>query len=252
MRELILGPKRFTDLRAGMPHAGPNVLAQRLRELQEAGIVERQKLPPPAASQVYALTEWGQDLEPLVLDLGRWASRSPMLRHDAHMSIDSLVLSFRTMFSRDAAAGLSAHYELRFGEDRFRLKIENGTLDVERGAAADPDAIVASGPDTLASFVYGGRPFAEATASGALRFERDREVVAWSRGCWVSFRCRPRFGFPLLIRTRRAPRPGNGRTGREAVCVSAGRGLAYTSYASLQSVRRDRPLHVFVDWVGPY
>src|SRR5215204_4140654 len=62
VRELLLGPKRFTDLRAGLPNASPNVLAQRLRELEAAGIVRRRKLPPPAASRVYELTEWGQDL----------------------------------------------------------------------------------------------------------------------------------------------------------------------------------------------
>ena len=59
VRELVLGPKRFTDLRTGLPHASPNVLSQRLRELEQAGVVRRRKLPPPAASQVYELTDWG-------------------------------------------------------------------------------------------------------------------------------------------------------------------------------------------------
>src|SRR3954462_9145850 len=77
VRELLLGPKRFTDLRAGICHAGPNVLAQRLRELEAAGIVRRRQLPPPAASRVYELTEWGSELEPVVTALGRWGARSP-------------------------------------------------------------------------------------------------------------------------------------------------------------------------------
>src|SRR5919197_5217655 len=77
VRELLLGPKRFTDLRAGIPDLSPNVLGQRLRELTESGIVQRRRLPPPAAAQVYELTEWGSELEPAVLALGRWASRSP-------------------------------------------------------------------------------------------------------------------------------------------------------------------------------
>src|SRR5829696_7888968 len=71
VRELLLGPKRFTDLRAGLPGVSPNVLAQRLRELESAGVVHRRKLPPPAASRVYELTEWGEELEPVIVRLGR-------------------------------------------------------------------------------------------------------------------------------------------------------------------------------------
>src|ERR671921_2798404 len=78
VRELVLGPKRFTDLRAGLPHVSPNVLAQRLRELEAAGVVRRRKLPPPAASRVYELTPWGEELEPVIIRLGRWGARSPL------------------------------------------------------------------------------------------------------------------------------------------------------------------------------
>jgi DNA-binding HxlR family transcriptional regulator len=98
VRELLLGPKRFTDLRAGIPKASPNVLAQRLRELERAGVVRRRKLPPPAASRVYELTEWGLELEPAVISLGRWGARSPSKPRDAALGVDSLILSFRTMF----------------------------------------------------------------------------------------------------------------------------------------------------------
>ena len=71
VRELLLGPKRFTDLRAGLPNVSPNVLAQRLRELEQAGVVRRRKLPPPAASKVYELTEWGMELEPVIVVIPR-------------------------------------------------------------------------------------------------------------------------------------------------------------------------------------
>src|SRR3954470_22598440 len=86
VRELLLGPKRFTDLRTGLPHLSPNVLAQRLRELEEAGIVKREKLRPPAASQVYELTPWGHKLEDVVLALGRWGSSTP-IPPDTEMSV---------------------------------------------------------------------------------------------------------------------------------------------------------------------
>src|SRR5919112_261043 len=81
IRELLLGPKRFTDLRAGLPNASPNVLAQRLRELEGVGVVRRRKLPPPAASRVYELTEWGMELEPVIISLGRWGARAGCPRH---------------------------------------------------------------------------------------------------------------------------------------------------------------------------
>src|SRR5690348_10996116 len=88
VRELLLGPKRFTDLRAGIPDISPNVLGQRLRELEGTGIIRRRKLAPPAATQVYELTEWGRDLEPTVLALGVWASRSPSFPLGAPMGAD--------------------------------------------------------------------------------------------------------------------------------------------------------------------
>ena len=112
VRELLLGPKRFTDLRAGLPAVSPNVLAQRLRELERAGVLRRRKLPPPAASKVYELTEWGMELEPVIVRLGRWGARSPSKPRDAALGVDSLVLSFRTMFAPHTAEGLRASYEL--------------------------------------------------------------------------------------------------------------------------------------------
>src|SRR3712207_3152006 len=158
VRELLLGPKRFTDLKAGLPGASPNVLSQRLRELEGAGIVRRRKLPPPAASRVYELTEWGEELEPVIIRLGRWGARSPSRPRDAALGVDSLVLSFRTMFDLRAAEGLIASYELRLGEDRFRAEIANGRFEIARGDAEQPDAIIETDAATLAALVYAGRP----------------------------------------------------------------------------------------------
>src|ERR1051325_3362685 len=89
VRELLLGPKRFTDLRAGLPQIGPDVVSRRLRELEGSGVVERDKLPPPAASQVYAHTERGRALEPVVLELGRWGSEAPVPSADAPLGADA-------------------------------------------------------------------------------------------------------------------------------------------------------------------
>src|SRR5215213_9306542 len=108
VRELLLGPKRFTDLRAGLPNASPNVLSQRLRELEQAGVVERRKLPPPAASSVYELTAWGHELKPILLAAGTWALRSPSFSFDAPVGTDSVILGLATFFAPEAAGDLSA------------------------------------------------------------------------------------------------------------------------------------------------
>ena len=177
VRELLLGPKRFTDLRAGLPGASPNVLAQRLRELERAGVVQRRKLPPPAASRVYELTDWGEELEPVITHLGRWGVRSPLRPRDAGLSVDSLILSFRTMFDPRAADGLRASYELRLGEDRFRVLVDDGRFEVVRGAADRPDAVIETGPTTLAALVYEDRDLAEALYSGDVKIEGDESAV---------------------------------------------------------------------------
>ncbi len=177
VRELMLGPKRFTDLRAGLPGVSPNVLAQRLRELESTGVVKRRKLPPPAASKVYELTEWGKELEPVLVQLGRWGARSPSKPYDAALGVDSLILSFRTMFDSHRADGLRATYELRFGEDVFRAVVEDGRLDVIRGSAVQPDAIIETDSNTLAGSVYGPVALAEAIRSGAIRIEGDESAV---------------------------------------------------------------------------
>jgi DNA-binding HxlR family transcriptional regulator len=177
VRELLLGPKRFTDLRAGLPGVSPNVLAQRLRELEGAGVVRRRKLPAPAASRVYELTNWGMELEPVIIRLGRWGARSASRPRVAALSVDSLVLSFRTMFDPRAAEGLNASYELRLGEDRFRAVVADGRFEVVRGGAEEPDATIEADPVTLAALVYEGRPLAEALRSGDIKIEGDESAV---------------------------------------------------------------------------
>ncbi len=177
VRELLLGPKRFTDLRAGLPGASPNVLSQRLRELEGAGVVRRRKLPPPAASRVYELTEWGEELEPVIIRLGRWGARSPSKPRDAALGVDSLILSFRTMFDPHAANGLKASYELRLGEDVFRAVVTDGRFEIVRGGAERSDATIETDADTLAALVYDGRELAEAMRSGDVKIEGDESAV---------------------------------------------------------------------------
>jgi DNA-binding HxlR family transcriptional regulator len=177
VRELLLGPKRFTDLRAGLPNTSPNVLAQRLRELERTGVVRRRKLPPPAASRVYELTEWGLELEPVIISLGRWGARSPLRPRDAAIGVDSIILALRTMFNPSAAEGIEASYELRLGEDRFQAVVADGQFKVVRGGSETPDATIETDPATLAALVFEGRQLAEALRAGDVKIEGGKEAV---------------------------------------------------------------------------
>lgn len=177
VRDLVLGPKRFTDLRAGLPHLSPDVLSQRLRELEEAGVVRRRTLPPPAASKVYELTDWGQELEPVVLALGRWGSRAPFPPTDAQLGVDSMVLALKTLFAPSSADGLAASYELRLGEQPFRATVSGGQLELARGGAEHPDAVIQTDPATLSSVLWHGRPLADALRSGDLEIDGSKQLV---------------------------------------------------------------------------
>jgi DNA-binding HxlR family transcriptional regulator/putative sterol carrier protein len=177
VRELLLGPKRFTDLRAGIPDISPNVLGQRLRELEESGIVRRRKLPPPAAVQVYELTDWGRELEPAVLALGRWASRSPGFPLGAPIGPDSLVLALKTAFQPEKAEGVAATYELKLGEIPFKIAMKEGSFEAERGEAEDADAMIRSDPNVIAGIVFGGTRLAKAVEAGEVGISGSRRSV---------------------------------------------------------------------------
>jgi DNA-binding HxlR family transcriptional regulator/putative sterol carrier protein len=177
VRELLLGPKRFTDLRGGIPDISPNVLGQRLRELEETGIVQRRKLAPPAAVQVYELTDWGHELEPAILSLGRWASRSPSFPIDAEMGPDSLVLALKATFDPAKADGLDATYELRLGDVPFRIAVSNGQFHAVHGEAEKPDATIRSDPNAIVSVVFGENRLGKAVESGEVEVDGSRQAV---------------------------------------------------------------------------
>jgi DNA-binding HxlR family transcriptional regulator len=177
VRELLLGSKRFTDLRAGIPDISPNVLGQRLRELEGSGIVARRKLAPPAAAQVYELTEWGRQLEPPVLALGRWASGSPSFPRDAEMGPDSLVLALKTTFDPAKADGIDATYELRLGEIPFEITVQGGRLEAARGEPENPDATIRGDPGAIAGVVFGENRLGKAVESGDVAIDGSRRAV---------------------------------------------------------------------------
>ncbi|WP_049565827.1 winged helix-turn-helix transcriptional regulator [Nonomuraea sp. SBT364] len=174
VRELLLGPKRFTDLQAGLPNVGPKVLAQRLRELDGSGVVRRRTLPPPAASQVYELTEWGAKLDSVVVALGQWGALAPE-RSAGPVSADSAVIRLRSLFSPRPERSWTATYEIRLGRDRFTARVAGGRLvDTRRGEPHDPpDTIIDSDPGTLSGVLGGQEDLAEAVADGRLVITGD-------------------------------------------------------------------------------
>jgi DNA-binding HxlR family transcriptional regulator len=173
VRDLLLGPKRFTDLRAGLPNVSPDVLSQRLRELEDAGLVRRRALPPPAASRVYELTDRGLDLEPVVLALGRWGSTVPFPPGDPEIGVDATIIAMRTLFDPAAADGVGATFELRLDEQPFGARVEAGELELRRGGAADPEAVIEADPATLSEILWHGRPLGEAVDAKAVTVEGD-------------------------------------------------------------------------------
>jgi DNA-binding HxlR family transcriptional regulator len=178
VRELILGPKRFTDLRTGLPHVGPDVLAQRLRELEQGGILERRTLPPPAGSRVYELTDRGRALEPVLIELGRWGTFAPVPSGDPKLGVDSTMIALRTLFDGRAAGDLEATFELRLGDQTFRAQVADGQLELERGGAGAPAATIESDPDTLMELLWQGRTLADAERAGDATVEGDRRAAA--------------------------------------------------------------------------
>ena len=177
VRELLLGPKRFTDLRAGLPSISSNILADRLEMLEMSGGARRRTLPPPAGSKVYELTDWGRELETVVAAIGRWGVRSPWRSEEDEIGVDGLMVSFQTMFDPEAAGDFEARYEVVLGDQAFGLEVEDGSIRVYRGAPTGPDARIETDVDTLADLVYEGRDLGEALRAGDVGIEGDRSAV---------------------------------------------------------------------------
>jgi DNA-binding HxlR family transcriptional regulator len=176
-RELLLGPKRFTDLQAGLSRVSPDILSERLRELRSTGVVHRRRLGPPAGSWVYELTDWGHDLEPLLIQLGRWGSRAPLPSGDTAMSADSVILGLQTQFDPHVAEGLTVTCEMWLGDDVFHAHVADGGIDVGRGSARRPDVVIHTDPGTLEALLWHNHPVTQAQRAGAIIVEGDGPLL---------------------------------------------------------------------------
>ncbi len=182
VRELLLGPKRFTDLRRGLPRISRNVLSQRLDDLHTAGVLVRRTLPPPAPAVVYELTERGLELEAVLNAIGRWGARSPLLPDSDSIGVDTFVLGLRSRFDPRAAKGLDVTYELRVELEAFEFQIQKGQLTVRRGASVHPDATITVVPGAMAAVGRGAKPVRSALSArpGATKDDVARFAALFS------------------------------------------------------------------------
>jgi DNA-binding HxlR family transcriptional regulator len=177
MRELMMGPRRFGELRRSLPALSANVLTQRLEGLEAAGIVEKRKLPPPASVQVYGLTPWGQEAGPVFQMLGRWAARSPSHDPTRPFSPVSLMLSLRTMIDMSRAGDVVARIGFRIGEEDFFLTLDHGMIDIGRGLPEQPDLVFTGATHAVASAIYAGATLDDLITEGALAIEGNRSLA---------------------------------------------------------------------------
>ncbi|GAA2809870.1 winged helix-turn-helix transcriptional regulator [Nonomuraea dietziae] len=175
VRELLFGPKRYSDLQSGLPNASPTVLSQRLRDLDSGGVIQRRKLGAPVRAWVYELTDWGRQLEPVLVHLGRWGRATSAVQTTMALGADSLMLALRSHLDSARLGDLHATLVVALGEDVFTLHIAQGELAVVRDEPPGWDAALRTDPATFKALLIDGIPVAE--LSDRLSVEGDRGVL---------------------------------------------------------------------------
>jgi len=177
VRDLLVSPKRFTDLRHGLPRIPTNILSTRLKELEEAGVVRRRVLPRPSGAVVYELTEYGLELDEIVMALGRWgAQRLGEPGPEDIVTEDSMIMAMRSTFHPEVVVGRNVRYQLCLGEVVVHMDIDDGNLQVGGGEAPDRDVVIEAGP-AIKALMAGEVTPDEALADGSVRVTGDPELL---------------------------------------------------------------------------
>ena len=181
IRDLLLGPKRFTDLRQGLPRIPTNVLSARLKELEQAGVLQRRILPRPATAVVYELTDYGRELDDILLALGRWGAQSlGQPDPDDIYTIDGLMMAMRASYQGydgDAPASPDrVGYELRVAGIVVSVTVQDGQLRIIDGPLSDPDLVIETS-HAFGALLMGRISPAEALQSGSVRVTGDPELL---------------------------------------------------------------------------
>lgn len=180
VRELMSGPKRYTDLADGLPGIGTSLLAGRLAKLERSGVIERRVLPPPAASTVYELAPAGHELGAALGPLITWGLRHavPETPGDRRVSATWSAVPFTHSADPAMLAGIEATYELRIGETSALLRVHEGRAEVLPEGSVAPDAVISMDAATMAALGAGRRTIGEATADGAITIDGDLRAAA--------------------------------------------------------------------------
>jgi DNA-binding HxlR family transcriptional regulator/putative sterol carrier protein len=180
IRELLTGPRRFKDLLNGLPGISTNLLSERLKNLEQQGILSRRILPPPAGSTVYELTTLGQGLERAMIELGRWGSRlfPTSLDSDALPSLGAIALAIKAFFDPERAQGVNETYELHLGDEALQVQIKESEIQVRQGISLNPDTIFHTEMQVYLGLFAGQLKPDEAIAEGLIRIEGDSGALS--------------------------------------------------------------------------
>lgn len=173
IRELLLGPKRFAQLRRGLPGASQSMLTQRLTDMEENGILQRRFLGPPTSARVYELTDHGRALEPALIALARWGSRTS-LAASTELSVDAMAMAMRTVYSGGAPA---ARFRLILDGDGLTVSVDGDRLDIRREHATGPVTTIETSVAVWREILFAGKPMAAAERDGDLTVDGDRAAI---------------------------------------------------------------------------
>jgi DNA-binding HxlR family transcriptional regulator/putative sterol carrier protein len=178
VRELTPGPRRFTDLVEGLPGISRKLLSDRLRDLERDGLIARTDLPPPAARQVYELTDEGRELAAATTPLIDWGSKRLGKRgRGQDFRVRWSAVGMWALADRAAAVGVQDTYQYVIGDSAFHFVIDDGTIEVRDGYADDPAVVVETDQATWLDVVSGKATAPSAAASGALTVTGDRRAA---------------------------------------------------------------------------
>lgn len=174
VRELLLGPKRYTDLQEALRRIAPDVLAQRLRDLEAGGLAERAEFAGPGRAKVYRLTERGRDLQPVLVALGRFGSRLPLPDPPQELTPDAMAVALLTVFRPEWAAGVSVEVELVLGQESFTVTLDDGRFGIVRQPEATRASTIETTPRVLTQVLWHGGTVEAAERAGDLQLRGDR------------------------------------------------------------------------------
>lgn len=179
IRELVAGPRRFKDLMDGLPDVSSNLLTERLKHLEQQRIIRRRVLPPPAGSSVYELTQLGQTLEPVLLELGKWGRQfvPPSPEGVTLLHLGSYALTLKTFFRAELAQGVNETYVLHIDNEVLQVTIHDGEIDVQQGEPRTADMLLCTDMLTYLGLLAGQLQPEAALAAGQMQLQGEIDTL---------------------------------------------------------------------------